>query len=229
MRKIFTIVSLFLGLIPSLSVADTIQPVLNQVMFQTTAEQWVTTKTAQVVVGVDATLNEDKLAKAHTDILKKLEQLVPSTDWHITQFNRNPDKSGLEQLQVQAEARLAESALASLRDRAKAMSKPGETYTVQSINFIPTIAEIEAVRNQLRNQVYKQIETELSQLNKTYPNQKYVVHLIDFNDQNIGPKMMPRMMMAVAESADAGAAAMPVTVANKIIMSARVILVSVNQ
>jgi len=224
------------GLMPMLGHAEPIppmpiinNPVLNKVSFQTSAEQWVTTTTAEVDVNVDATMNEDQLAKAHDDILQKLNKLA-SADWHITQFNRSANDSGLEQLQVQAQTRLSESALSGLRDAAKSLSKPGETFTIQDIVFEPTLAETEAARTQLRLQVYQQVQNQLVQLNKIFSTQHYVVHDINFNE-NITPQPAPRamVMMAAGNNANANGSATPVAVANKIILNADVTLVSVNQ
>jgi len=217
-----------LTLLPVAVFADPMQPVLNDVIYQTTAEQWVTTQTANVIVNVNATLNEDQLAAAHADILAKLDKLADA-DWHVTQFNRNPNESGLEQLLVEAQARLPETALSDLREQAKKLSKPGETITIQSITFEPTLAEIEAVRSQLRSQIYTQVQTELAQLNKMYPTQHYVVHQLNFNATDVPPPqpMVRKAMMAMVESA--GDNAMPVTVQNKLVMTANVDLVSVNQ
>lgn len=217
-----------LCIVPAISFADPMQPVLNDVIYQTSVEQWVTTKTAEVVVNVNATLNEDQLAQAHVDILNKLNKLA-AADWHVTQFNRSPNESGLEQLLVQAQTRLPETALSDLREKAKKLSKPGETFTIQSITFVPTLAEIEAVRSQLRSQVYTQVQGELTQLNKMYPNQKYVVHQINFNENDVGPQPMARAQVMMAVAAESKDNALPVTVANKIIMMANVDLVSVNQ
>ena len=90
-----------------------IQPVLHQITFTMTSEQWVSTQNADVFVGVDATLDQNQLATAHTNILDKLNQLA-KTDWHIIQFNRTQNSSGLEQLSVVAQARLPETALSKI-------------------------------------------------------------------------------------------------------------------
>jgi hypothetical protein len=216
--------------IPLVSRADIIKPVLSQVMYQASSEAWVSTKTAEVVVSINATLDENQLSKAHSDILNKLNNIAKS-DWHITQFNRSPNESGLEQLQILAQTRLPETALSDLREIAKKNSKPGETFKIESITFEPTLAETEAVRKQLRDEIYQKVQDELAGLNKLYANQHYVVHEINFME-NISPKPMmarPRAMM-MAENVSAGApSAPPVTVANKMTVSANVILVSINK
>lgn len=205
------------------------QPVLHQITFTMTSEQWVTTQNADVFVGVDATLDQTQLATAHNDILEKLNKLA-KTDWHITQFNRTENSSGLEQLSVVAQARLPETDLSKIRDDAKALTHPGETFTVLSIAFNPSTAELEAVRVQLRNDLYNKIQNELNTINKIYTNQKYVVHEIDFSEQNAPPPPVPMVRMAmVAGNAQeaAPAEAPPLTVANKLVMTANVTLAEV--
>lgn len=209
-----------------------IQPVLHQITFSVNSEKWVTTQNADVYVGVDATMDQNQLAAAHTDILQKLNKLA-SGDWHITQFNRSANSSGLEQLQVVAQARLPETALSKIRDDAKALTYPGETFTVLNIAFIPSTAEMEAVRADLRNDLYGKIQDELNRVNKIYTNQKYVVHEIDFSEQGVTPQPLPvlratAMVMGGAENA-ATPTQPPLTVANKLIMTAAVTLASVER
>jgi hypothetical protein len=230
--------SLLLGLLwvlPTLSYAVVISPVepnaqlpvINQVDYQTSVEGWVAFDTADVVINVSASLTEDQLGKAHTDILAKLNQIAKA-DWHITQFNRTPSQSGLEQLQVQASARLPETALINVRSEAKTISKEGETYTVGDINFAPTLADTIAERETLREEIYQAVQKELVTLNKIYPNQHYVVHQVAFREEEVRPEPMMRAMVMTANAA-APAPTPPLNVQNKLVISADVSLASVNQ
>jgi hypothetical protein len=214
---------------PLQTFADVVKPVLDRVLYQASAEAWVNTQTAEVVLSVNASLNEEKLAQAHNDMLEKFNKIAKA-EWHITQFNRLPNESGLEQLQVMAEARLPETALADLREQAKKVSRPGETFKVESITFVPTLAEIESVRKQLRSQIYLQVQQELAELNKTYPTQKYVVHTIDFLENMTPRAQFKGAMMAAGENMSVTPGPLlPVTVANKMTINAKVVLASINQ
>jgi hypothetical protein len=214
--------------VPLATQADTIKPVLNQVMYQTSSEAWVSTQTAEVVISVNATLDENQLAQAHSNILEKLNNIAKA-DWHITQFNRSPNDSGLEQLQILAQSRLPETALSDLREIAKKVSKPGETFKVDSITFDPTLAETESVRKQLRDEIYQKVQAEITELNKFYPNQHYQVHTINFmeNVQAFAAAPRPRAMMMMAENIPNASSAPAVTVANKMTVTASVVLASV--
>ena len=203
--------------------SDSYRPVINKINYQTSAEGWVASQTAEVTIDVSASLTEQQLAKAHTDMLDKLNSLVKA-DWHITQFNRNPNQSGLEQLQVEATARLPEEALVNIRSQAKKISKEGETFTVGNIDFTPTLADMMAERETLREQVYEQIQKELVTLNKMYSPQHYVVHDINFGEATT-PQPQIRAMVATAQVAGNA----PLTVQNKLTLTAYVSLASVNQ
>lgn len=202
--------------------ADNILP-LNQISLQLTAEQWVVTKTANVIVGIDASLNGAQLAAARQEILQKLAKFVPGAEWHITIFDRSQDSSGLEKLHIEAQARVLEQALGNIRQQAKTNSKPGQTYTLLAIDYTPTLAEVEAVRSILRNKIYSQVKDEVNRLNNLYPSQQYYVHRIDFGSvQTTAP--MERMTLAAAKTNDMGQAEIPVS--NKSLLQANVVLAS---
>ncbi len=197
-------------------------PRLDKIMFQVTAEQWVETKSAVVNVAIDATLGKEDLAKARSNILNKLNKISDKGDWHITRFNRSQDRSGLERLSVSAQARLPGSALATLRAQAKSVSRPGETYSINNINFTPSLAEYETIRGQVRQNLYKKINDELARVNKTYPNQKFKVHGINLIE---GAEPFPRTAKDRPMALQAMAVeAAPITVSNKVKMTATVIL-----
>ena len=199
-----------------------LDPLLNKVTLQLTAEQWVATKTALVTIGINASVNDSDLGKIQSHLLDTLNQLG-KTDWHIISFNRTLDQSGLENIQAKAEARLPESALAGLRDKAKSVSKPGETFTLDNVQFIPSDDEIRNANMVLRNIIYQQAKAEIDQLNKFYPEQKYYLHQISFvNETMPGPMQNAALFMKAA----APVASNGLAVGNKLRMVALVELAS---
>ena len=168
-----------------------VEPLLNKVSLQLNAEQWVATKTALVTVGINVSVSDNDLGKIQSNMMDKLNQLAGKGEWHIISFDRSQDQSGLERIQASAQARLAESALAGLRDKAKAISKPGETFTLDNVQFTPSEDELRDANNALRNRIYAQAKTELDQLNKQFPDQKYYLHQINFLG-DIVPTPMPQ-------------------------------------
>lgn len=162
------------------------------IQFQVRAEQWVKTSSALVTVGADATLSKGtSLAKIREEILKKFTDFSDNkTEWNITVLNTSPSDSGLEQIHLEAEARLPENKLAILRDKAKDLSKPGLTLHIISINFSPSLNELETARNSLRAEIYNDAKEETARLNKVYPSQQYGIYSITFQPMFDQPMAM---------------------------------------
>jgi hypothetical protein len=209
-KRLLVLLSSFI-LMTSLSAAAVVGPdeasfpartVLNKITYQATVEKWATATTANVAVNVDASL--DKVgANVNSYVLQNLNKLVADAGWHITQVNRNQDKSGLEMLHVEAEARLPQGSLASLREKAKSISKAGETYTVGGIDFTPTLAEMEKTHADARADVYQQVKEEIARLNALYPDQHYFLHQLDFISPPRGMPMMAKAEMMAFSNAPA--------------------------
>jgi len=218
---------LITGLIIALPVwADNdLEPLLNKVTLQLQTEQWVTTKTALVGVSVNAAVTAQGIDQVQADVMQKLNQLSSKGEWHIVSFNRQQDSSGLESIQIIAQARLPQSELSSLRNIAKSVSKPGETFTVDNIQFNPSEDEMRQANISLRNNIYAQAKAEVDALNKVYPEQKYYLHQIDFNFMPpVEPVPMAQSTMLMAKSVRMAAA--PLAVGNKAQMQANVVLAS---
>ncbi|HVV69429.1 MAG TPA: hypothetical protein VHE99_10435 [Gammaproteobacteria bacterium] len=207
--------------------------VLNKITYQTSVEQWSTTTTANVTVNIDAGLDKIGLADINNKVLQNLNKIVPSNDWHITQFSRTEDKSGLETLHIEAQARLPGAALAAIRDKAKAITKPGETYTIADIDFSPSLAELTRSHAGARAAIYNDVKQEIARLNQAYPDQHYFLNAIDFNGVTTVPQpamttmAQPRAMFASVSSPAAPESSTPVN--TKIVESAIVVIASVVQ
>lgn len=193
---------------------------LNVVSFQLQSEQWASTDTAKVVVKFSGALTASGLAEVHQQINAMLAKLYKSADWHITQFQRQKDNSGLENVVALAEARLPESALPGLRSQAKAISKAGATYEIAQIEFVPSQEDIQIIKSNLRNKIYRDAKIELAQLNKLYPEQHYQLHKVEFIE-------LPSPIMAARNDMGAAVNLMkmpqaPMNVSNKIYMQANI-------
>ncbi|WP_419418765.1 hypothetical protein ACNVED_09400 [Legionella sp. D16C41] len=224
MKNLIKIAVLFL--LPSLTFSDICQAdsALDKVAFQVSARQWVTTQTALLTININATLTNADLVKARADIMTNLNK-VASGDWHITQFDRSQDSSGLEKLFVEAQVRIPQAALTNVYQNAKSVSQPGSTYTISAIDFKPSIEEIQQVKAQVRQRLYKLVNAELTRLNNTYKTQHYSVsdlYILDGDNPNPTPQQ-PRAYQAkqmINTMALGSAAAPTIAVSNEIIMSA---------
>ncbi len=194
---------------------------LDKVMFQVSAKQWVSTQTALLTVNINATLTNADLVQARSDIMSKLAKIADG-EWHLTQFDRSQDSSGLEKLSVIAQARVPQASLTSVYQNAKSVSKPGATYDINGIEFKPSLEEIQQIKSQLRGRLYQQVKDEVDRLNKTYAGQNYSVNrLVFFEGEGMPPieaKAARINMMVMAAPTPSPA----LTVSNELIMSAMV-------
>lgn len=197
--------------------------VLDTVELHMAAKEWVSTQTALLTVSLNATLTSGDLVKARADILDKLSKIAPGS-WHLIQFDRSQDGSGLEKLMVQAQARVAQTQLTHVYQNAKAVSKPGETYSVVSLEFKPSLEDVQQVRVALRERLYQQVQDELVRLNTRYDGQHYSLNKLVFvegDDVPSEPKARG-MMMAAAQ----GVATPALTISNELVMTVFVELAS---
>jgi hypothetical protein len=224
MRKLWLFIASIGFLCSSLCMAETQLPPLNLVRLQLNNEAWVNTSNAKVLIAMDATLNQAELANIHSQILSNLQK-ISKADWHIIQFNRSKDQSNLERLQVLAEARIGGAGLAQVAKRVEVVTKPGAAYRIASIEFTPSLADMEKTRTQLRDQLYSQIKTEIASLDKTYSNSHYFVHEIIFRE-NSAPAVNRNKMMLLAMDASVPAENQALQIGNQLQLVAEVTLAS---
>ncbi len=197
---------------------------LNKIVIQFNAEQWVTTKTALVTIGVNATLNAGGLDKIQGEILKKLSDISSQGDWHIVSFDRSQDSSGLDKVTISAHARLPNGSLSALRDRAKALTKPGETFSLDNIAYTPSEDDIRQANTDLRSNIYAQTKDEIDRLDKLYPDQHYYVHDVDFVREVTPISPMPMAGNYMAMRAAPASAPANLAVGDKLSITATVVL-----
>ena len=194
------------------------QSPLDTVTFQMVAKQWVSTKTALLKVNVNVTLGNADFVKARADIMEKLSKIAPG-EWHLTQFDRSQDTSGLEKLSVSAELRVLQNLLTNVYLNAKSVSKPGASYEIGSVEFKPSIEEIQGVRTQLRERLYQQVQDELARINKVYTSQNYTLNYLSVVEGDVGAFPQPKFVTTT--NAMAISAAEPtLAVSNELTMTA---------
>lgn len=167
------------------------------VEFQLQKEQWVKTNTALVTISADVTLDKaNSFVQTREQLLAKFATLAENITWNITTFNTSQSESGLEQMHVEAQARLAENTLGNLREKTKELSKPGLTLRLVSIDFSPSAEELETAKANLRSIIYNEAKQEITRINKIYPEQNYILHSITF--QPTAPAPMPLALNVMA-------------------------------
>jgi hypothetical protein len=197
--------------------------VLDKIVFQTSAKQWVTTETALLSVSINVALSNADLVKARAEVMASLNKIAKG-EWHLVQFDRSQDNSGLEKLYVLAQVRVNQSALTDIYQNAKSVSKPGAQYTVNNVEFKPSLEEVQGVKVAIRKQLYQQISDELTRMNQVYPTQSYSVSNVVFIEGSLPPQPMPvpyeKMMMNTMAMGQALSA--PLAVSNELVLTAQV-------
>ncbi len=200
----------------------------DSVTLSLSAERWVESSTARVVVSVNAAVEGAQAGRVRADMLDALNKLAPAnTEWRFVTFNRNPDSTGLERWFAQVEARLPETALGGLNDAARAASKPGLQLDISEMDFTPTLVEVEKARAELRREIYAQAVAEQQRLAEIMPGPSWRVATVTFHPETNEPAPpMAKAMMARGEMAlqadFAGGAA--IGVATKLSLTALLVL-----
>jgi hypothetical protein len=216
---------LALMVVAPFAIADVIPPrlTLDKILFQVSAKQWVTTQSALLGVNINVTLSNADLVKARSDIMERLNK-VAQGDWHLLEFERSQDSSGLEKLYVQAQARVNQSALTDIYKNAKSVSVPGAKYEISNVEFKPSLEETQMVLAKVREQLYQQVNDEIARMNKAYPGQNYSVsNLVFFSGDT--PPVQPRAYQAKENTmmmASAAAPAPVLAVSNELTLTAMV-------
>ncbi|NTU76777.1 MAG: hypothetical protein HGA90_03040, partial [Alphaproteobacteria bacterium] len=151
----------------------------DRVVFDLSAEDWVTTQTARVTASVEAAVTAATTGTTRAAMTKAVNDLVKA-DWRLTSFNRSQDQTGMERWSANFEARVPENNLGGLNENAKKISKPGLQLSVQNIDFSPTLGETQAAMGVLRTQLYKSANEQLAALNAALPGRGYRIATIDF-------------------------------------------------
>ncbi len=181
----------------------------DTVSFELTAEDWVATKTAHVVLAVDAAVSAETAGTMRPAMAKAVNDAAKG-EWRLTGFNRMQDQTGLERWTVLFDTRLPETALNGLGDAVKKASKAGMQIRIAGIDFSPSQEETEAVHSLLRERLYKQTGQQLATLNAALPGRNYRISQIVFDSDLPSPPMAPMMArgkaMVAADSVSYNAA-----------------------
>lgn len=192
-------------LLPFAASADEYKPD-DSISLSLSAEGWVTTKTARVLVNVNAAVSGDNAGTTRDSMIKTVNALGGG-EWRLISFNRNQSNNGLENWFAQFENRLPEADLNGLHDKVKKASKPGMQLDVGGIEFTPTLAENQATEATLRKTILEQANAELKSIQATFPERGYRVSTISFNGASpIAVPFAPRMMAMKAMGAPGDAA-----------------------
>lgn len=231
MRRAILLLAFLAVLLPSAARAEDPKPD-DSVVFDLSTEDWVTTKTARVVIGVEAAVTGSTAGTMRASILKSVENLAKA-DWRLIGFDRAQDQTGLERWSAQLEARIPENELSGLNEAAKKNSKAGLQLTVRTVDFVPTLEEVQSKLTEMRAKLYKNANDQLSTLNAALPGKNYRIALIDFtpptsaaptNNARFYGTRAKASMLALAAPDSASEESTPMERSQKLTVTARLVL-----
>ncbi|WP_114394911.1 hypothetical protein [Oleisolibacter albus] len=225
MRRTLLPLALVAGLTVSVpALAQMAPPVLDTVSLTLSAEDWVKSETALVTLVVDAAGNGTDAGTLRGDLVKVAGAVADKADWRIVRLDRVPDQAGLDRWQAGLQARLPEAQLSNLAERTKKASRPGLQVRVGAVAFDPTLAEMEAAKGALRDQLYRRVNEELAKLKTAFPDRDFRVGGVDFMEYEPPQPVPAPMMRATAVESFAKADAVQGGVQEKLRITARVTL-----
>lgn len=184
-------------LAPSISMADDELKPDDAISVNLTTEGWVQAKAALVMVSVNAAVVGDKAGDkaggTRDAMIKTVSDLASKTEWRLTSFNRGQDPTGIEQWSAVFEARLPETDLGGIHQKAKTASKAGMQVSIMNIDFTPSLAEVEAVRADVRKALLAMAGKELEAINAANPGRNFRLSQISFDGAQ-GSPMRPQIM-----------------------------------
>lgn len=151
----------------------------NTVTLPLSAQTWVKSQTAKVIVELNASLKQKQVLDLPKKLHKNLHKLADQ-NWHITHFNKESAKSGLDKVTIQAQTRLDNQAILKLKKQLKDVSEAGMTYHLKKVDYKPSFKQLQHNRAQLRQSIYKQAQQESNSLQKTYNNRHPHIQSINF-------------------------------------------------
>ncbi len=153
---------------------------MDDINLSFTVEDWINSNTAEVTMTVNASTEGQDGLDLRTEIKEALETLV-DTEWRFIDISRNTGRSGLEEWNVMAQARVEEKDLNNLPSRAKELGRKGLQYRVGNVDFTPTKEQFEDLYRDLRSKINGLISEELSTLNTELSGRKWRVGGVNYN------------------------------------------------
>lgn len=151
----------------------------NVVTLPLSAHNWVKSKTAKVVVQLNASVKDKQVLNLPDQLHQTLHKLADQ-NWHVTHFDKDSDKSGLNKVVIDAQTRLDNQAILKLKQQLKDVSQAGMTYHLKEVSYKPSFKQLQANRAQLRQSIYQQAQQEAQTLQKTYSDKQPHIQSINF-------------------------------------------------
>ena len=115
--------------------------------------------------------------------------------------------------------------MTSIYANAKSVSLPGAQYQITGVEFKPALEETQAIRAKIREELYKQVNDEITRINKAYPNQNYSLSQLVFivlHDPPVPPRAYQAKEVNAMTLGDGIGAQAQLSVSNELLINALV-------
>ena len=148
-------------------------------------EDWAEPKTALVTVRVGVVTDQTQSGLIQARMKGIAEDASDHMDWRIAQIPPAAGARGAALWQAMLETRMTPDDLGRLERAVAAYTGNGNdaSFSIERVDFAPTLAEIQAVRASLRAQAYHQAAREIRQLQLAFPDKIYRIASITFGQQ----------------------------------------------
>lgn len=168
----------------------------NQISMQLQEEGWVSSDTAQVTVSVQVATNQDNTSVVMSEVTNKLKKSIKlPVEWRLVDLSTEKSSAGLFAISAKMSARLNSANLASLRNALDALSKAGEQYKIESIDYQPTLTEVSKENTRLRELLYKDVLEQQQLINTAFADKRYQLFALNFDSSYVNSSR-PTMMYA---------------------------------
>ena len=148
-------------------------------------EDWLDSDTAEVTIDINASVDNDDSTDLRSEIKESLKKLVDA-EWRLVKISRHSDKVGREAWNLTAKARVKEEDTNKLSARTKKLGRVGLQYRVLSVDFTPTMTQVEELNRTMRSKINGLIANELERLNEELPGRDWRVSSVSYgNDGNM--------------------------------------------
>lgn len=179
---------------------DHIQDCVN---IELTVEEAIVSDTVKVSLNVVLATKAEEATDVRGTITSALKNIL-DVDWAFTRLDRSTNRSGLEEVEATATARVQESSVAGIATRAKDNSAEGLQITVGELDYNPARNVIDETIVRLRKTIYQKAMEEIATLNEVagFANTEWRLGSVNFYQENgIMPKGNFRGVVAASYAA----------------------------
>jgi hypothetical protein len=139
----------------------------DSIQFNLTAEEVVVNNTVKVTAHVTALMTQDQTEAGLRDNINTMMQRFIKADWQFANMTRSRQRTGVEEVNLTATARVPESENYNLDGRARDVSREGLQLHSLSTDTQPTIQQIEEAQSKLRRILLVKAGKEQDAINTT--------------------------------------------------------------